>query len=319
MELYVPKNKKLYVIANTPNIQESPSEFRNSLGNYEIDGVYLVYNNGRSGDSGFITSRNDLEFRRFEMFFNALLDLPVEKGIVIEALGPKFSPYNTYTCIDGSKVVGWIHPALLDRDLTFDQKYKTMINLLEGFIDSNVDILFDHIRYPNPKSGFCPVSSYNRDTCKRMWATNISEVSRITSILTEYLWDLGARSFSGVLHAPRAYNNSTCAKAWNVGQAYDDNIGITKYLDEVFMLIYYAQREDYLKWMRDLAYMGDTLNGFSTNGTKSPLYFLMTVEDPHYWTSNFQEVLDEALKWFDGLVLWDYTSLRKKVMGIERY
>ncbi len=319
MELYVPKNKKLYIIANTPNIQESPSEFRNSLGNYEVDGVYLVYNNGRSGDSGFITSRGDVEFRRFEVFFNALLDLEIEKGIVIEALGSKFSPYSTYTCIDGSKVVGWIHPALVDRYLTFDQRYKRTIDLLEGFVDSNVSILFDHIRYPNPKSGFRSVSSYNQDTCKRMWAANISEVSKVTSILADYLRDLGVRSFSGVLHTPIEYNDNACAKAWNVGQAYDDTVGLTKYIDRVFMLMYYAQREDYLKWMRDLARTGTTLNGFSTRGTSRPLYFLMSVEAPHYWTSNLQEVIDEALQWFEGLVIWDYTSLHRKVTRIDRY
>lgn len=331
MTLRIPDDKPVYVIITlgvhenqTPS--DSPEVVRVNLEEWGVDGAFVVYNRGFSGAYGFWKLKDGSPGYFMEIKDSNLL----EHGIVFNAFGNEFYGEKSPVCIPRENyptpeyLDGWIDPyKIKTQGIDFNPSYRAIVDKLVDYVDSNTLVLFDLIRYPNRPSGekednytaFCPNCYY------QTWANHITNVTEATGVLKAYMTNnlpLYSGSFLGVLHTPRDHVDYSCMKAWNLGQAYDDNKGLTRYLDAgVAMLMYYAPNEMYVKWMRDLAKNGDSASGYSTSGTSKRLYFLMTVEEPHYWTSDLQEVIDEALQWFDGIILYNYRSLAMRG-GIER-
>jgi len=310
--LGIPYSKKCYVIVETPQNPyntEDPVSVRETLQSWDVDGAFLSYNQGFG------------ERDRFYEYYSALEDYIENLGFIVNTFGRYFSDYTTTACTTGEDISGWINPYLIYKNgINFDSQYKNMLDNLIEYLNryplGEGMVLFDHVRYPQGNS-YCPNCSV------QTWQNRIYNITQATSIVKSYISNnanISTQSFGGVLHPQRNPTNNTCCQAWNVGQAYDDTKGITRYLGFVAVMLYTILREDYIQWMFNLAKNGDSYSGYSTTGTNKELLILLSTYPTTYnYYDDLQIVINDALNYFEGVVFWEYQSLKNNFGGIERY
>ncbi len=311
MMISIPSSKKVYVIIETPQNPyqtEDPVIVRNTILSWDVDGVFLSYNSGFD------------EKDRFQEYFSAFEDYVMNTGFIVDAFGQYYGSYLAPACTTGENVKGWINPYLIYKNgIDFDEKYKSLLDNLSNYINrlswERGRILFDHIRYPQG-SAYCPNCS------TPTWQNHIYNVTQATFRIVNYLstnTGMNSSEFGAVMHPPRNSSQTTCCQAWNVGQAYDDGKGLTAPLGFSAMMLYYIPREDYIWWMYNLATENDSYDGYSTNGTKKELFILLSTYLGKYrYYDNLQQVVYDALEYFDGVVFWEYQSLKNNFGGIEK-
>jgi len=329
MALRISDEKPVYVIItlgvherDTP--KESPDVVRRNLEEWGVNGAFVLYNRGFSGTYAFFRLKDGSPG-----YFKEIQDSKMLKhGIVFNCFGKEFFDEKSPICIPREYsptpefLEGWIDPyKLKEHGPSFDLKYRSIIDNLRNYVDRDTMVLFDFVRYPNRRNTENDHTEFCPNCALKTWENHVTNVTEATGILVSYMsrnTPINKENFLGVVHTPRDHKDHNCMKAWNLGQAYDDSKGLTRYLrGGVAMLVYYAPTVEYIKDMVSMAKKGYSYSGYSTSGTEKSLYFLMSVEQPNYWTSNLQTVIDKTLYMFDGIILYNYRSLVEKG-GVER-
>ena len=309
----IPSSKKVYVIIETPQKKyqtEDPVMARNTVLSWDVDGVFLSYNSGFD------------EKDRFQEYFSAFEDYVMNTGFIVDAFGQYYGSYTAPACTAREDKEGWIDPYLIYKNgINFDVngRYRSLLDNLSNHLNrlswERGRILFDHIRYPQG-GAYCPNCSTST------WQNHIYNVTQATFRVADYLstnTGMNSSEFGAVMHPPRNSSQTTCCQAWNVGQAYDDGKGLTAPLGFSAMRLYYIPREDYIWWMYNLATKNDSYNGYSTNGTNKELFILLSTYPGKYkYYDELQRVVYDALEYFDGVVFWEYQSLKNNFGGIKR-